>query len=77
MNISFVGGGVMAEALMSGILDANISTPGNIKVGEPDSNRRNYLKEKYSINVSPENIDAIQNADIIICLLYTSDAADE
>ena len=56
----------MAEALMSVILDANISTPGNIKVGEPDSNRRNYLKEKYSVNVSPENIDAIQNADIII-----------
>lgn len=66
MNISFVGGGVMAEALMSGILDADISTPGNIKVGEPNSTRRNYLTEKYSVNVYPENIDAIQNTDIII-----------
>jgi pyrroline-5-carboxylate reductase len=34
MRISFVGGGVMAEAIIGGILDAGIATAQEVRVGE-------------------------------------------
>ena len=49
MKISFIGGGVMAEALIKGILEAGIAAPSAIKVGEPDKDRRNHLAEELSL----------------------------
>ena len=39
MRISFVGGGVMGEAIVRGILDAKLAAPGDIMVGEPLAER--------------------------------------
>ena len=49
MKISFIGGGVMAEALIKGILEAGIAAPSAIKVGEPDKDRRNHLADNFLI----------------------------
>ena len=41
MPISFIGGGVMAEALIKGIVNSGVSKPQDIIVSEP-------LKERSS-----------------------------
>ena len=66
MKISFIGGGVMAEALIAGILEARLCTPNQIRVGEPLKSRRTYLENKYAITVCQSNLSAIDDTNIII-----------
>ena len=66
VNISFVGGGVMAEALIGGILDAHLSAPKDIKVGEPVESRRAFLEQRYGLKVHRRNLDAVDGADIVV-----------
>ena len=39
MKIGFIGGGVMAEAIMKGILDVSLVKPENLFVSDLDSER--------------------------------------
>ena len=66
MRISFVGGGVMAEALVGGILDARLATAQEINVGEPVEARRAQLEEKYGLKAHAVNSDAIDGADMAV-----------
>ena len=42
MNVSFIGGGVMAEAIISGVKEAGLGV--DITVSEPIPERASYLK---------------------------------
>lgn len=66
MNISFIGGGVMAEAIIGGILDSKLATPQQIHVSEPIAARRSQLKERHQVNVTPTNIDFINECDLVV-----------
>ena len=66
MNISFVGGGVMCEALVAGILDSALAKPEDVVVSEPVENRRSYLESKYSINTVTSNRDILDREGTIV-----------
>ena len=66
MKISFIGGGLMAEALISGILEARLSKPDEIRVGEPLDNRRAYLQKTFQVDVHGTNKEVLIGADIVI-----------
>ncbi len=66
MNISFIGGGVMAEAIIGGILDSKLATPQQIHVAEPIAARRSQLTERHQINVTPTNTDFINECDLVV-----------
>ncbi len=66
MRISFVGGGVMAEAMLGGILEARLATPGDVRVGEPVADRRAYLADKYGVGAHACNLDVLEGADLVI-----------
>ena len=55
MTISFVGGGVMAEAIIQGILNANIAGSEEIIVTEPVEARRSYLESKLGLRTYVDN----------------------
>ena len=57
MNIKFglIGGGVMAEALLSRLIAIGTYQPSEIIVSEPQGERRSYLEQKYGISVTTEN----------------------
>ena len=67
MTISFVGGGVMAEAIIQGILNANIAGSEEIIVTEPVEARRSYLESKLGLRTYVDN-EAILDSDGIIIL---------
>lgn len=50
-KIGFIGGGRMGEALIRGILQANLVNADQILVMEPESSRRSWLTEQYGIAV--------------------------
>ncbi|MBC8209199.1 MAG: pyrroline-5-carboxylate reductase [Desulfobulbaceae bacterium] len=47
-TIGFIGGGQMAEALIRGIIQAELYPPEQILITEPDASRREYMKATYN-----------------------------
>lgn len=66
MNISFIGGGIMAEAIIKGILNSDVIASSKISIGEISEERRKYLENTYKIKSYADNLKAIENAEIII-----------
>lgn len=64
MNISFIGGGVMAEAIISGIVNTGLAPASDITVGEPAQARRSHLSETYGVGVTPDNLEAMESATL-------------
>ncbi len=64
MRIGFIGGGVMAEAIITGILDSGLDA--QVSVGEPVAVRRESLAKLSGLNVTAENTEAIVGADIVV-----------
>lgn len=61
--IAFIGGGNMAEALIRGITLRGFK---DIIVSEPRKERRNYLKERFSLRTTHDNKEAVREADIVV-----------
>ncbi|MCF8010607.1 MAG: pyrroline-5-carboxylate reductase [Clostridiales bacterium] len=65
-KIGFLGGGAMAEALMSGIVNSNLILPETIYVSDLQDDRLVHLKEKLDINIIRDNTDLVHHVDIVI-----------
>ncbi len=63
-NISFIGGGNMAQALIGGLISRGLPAT-RITVSDPVEKVRALLAEK-EINVTGDNSAAIQDADIVV-----------
>ncbi len=66
MNISFIGGGVMAEAIIRGILGADIVSSRNIRISDPIQLRRQYLSETYGVSTCSSNVNVVNGSDLVI-----------
>ena len=66
MRISFVGGGVMAEAMLSAALAKEVVTPREVAVGEPVEERRRQLSQRYGVATSQSNIQACAGAELVV-----------
>ncbi len=76
MKISFVGGGVMAEAILRGIVDAEIAAPQDIRIGEPVESRREYLQEKYGVSCHDANREVLDGAEIVVLSVKPQNLSD-
>lgn len=68
MTIKFglIGGGVMGEALLSRLLATNIYDHNSVLVSEPQESRRNYLQEKYQVQVTSNNQELFIKSEVIL-----------
>jgi pyrroline-5-carboxylate reductase len=66
VEIAFVGGGVMAEAFVRGMLKREIAKPQEIIVSDPVAERRAHLSEKLGIRVCASNREAVTGAGVVI-----------
>ena len=66
MKIAFVGGGVMAEAIISGIVNAEVAAASDICIGEPSEMRRSLLQDNYSVRTTSDNLEAIEGAALTV-----------
>ena len=64
MKLGFIGGGVMAEAIIAGVRRANLDA--EITVGEPVEERRATLVSTYGVTGVAENKAAIDGTDLIV-----------
>lgn len=65
MKIGFIGCGVMANAMMGGIIKAGLYKPEEIIGADPFEVGRVKTKEQNGINVTDSNLEVVEKADIV------------
>jgi pyrroline-5-carboxylate reductase len=65
-TIATVGTGVMAESMVSGLLESGAITPERIVASHPRADRREQLTRTYAIRTTESNTEAVQAADIVV-----------
>ena len=65
-KIAFIGPGVMAEAMIAGLLHKQLADAKNIIASGPREERGKELAKKYGIKVSTDNASAIHEADVVV-----------
>lgn len=59
VQLAFIGCGVMAEAIIAGLLNNNLVKPDQIVGSHPRPERREELEQKYGIRMVENNTDAV------------------
>src|SRR5258706_15887995 len=65
-TIATVGSGVMAEAMIAGLLRSALVDPGQVVASHPRAERRDHLAREYGIRVVAGNVEAVDGADVIL-----------
>ena len=65
-KIAFIGPGVMAEAMIAGLLRQKLADPKNITASGPREERGVELNKKYGIKFTTNNADAAHHADVVV-----------
>jgi pyrroline-5-carboxylate reductase len=65
-TIATVGSGVMAEAMIAGLLKGGLVEPEQVVASHPRADRREYLVGEYGIRVTAANVDAVTGADVVL-----------
>lgn len=63
--ITFIGGGNMATALIGGLIASGVA-PQQIRVGEPDAERRTTLERGRGVQTGADNAEIISGADAVM-----------
>lgn len=64
-HITFIGGGNMAEALVSGLIKAGHNA-SNITMSDTDEAKLNTLASQYHVQTTSDNSAAVTSADVIV-----------
>lgn len=65
-KIAFVGSGVMAEAMIKGLLRQGLVIPSQIKASGPRPERGQELFDRYAVHTTTKNVEAVTGAEIVI-----------
>lgn len=65
-TIAFIGAGVMAEAMIKGLLKQGLVTAEQIVAADPHQPRGKELVERYGLRFTTENSEAGESADILV-----------
>jgi pyrroline-5-carboxylate reductase len=66
LRIGFVGSGVMAEVMISGLLTRGVTPPGHIWASGPRPERAEELRARYGIQAGTDNLEAVSNVEIVV-----------
>jgi pyrroline-5-carboxylate reductase len=65
-TIATVGSGVMAEAMVAGLLRSALVEPSQLVASHPRAERRDHLAREYGIRVVAGNVEAVEGADVVL-----------
>jgi pyrroline-5-carboxylate reductase len=72
-SISFIGGGVMGEAIVQGLLAKKLLRNESITVAEPRQERRRELGQRHRVNVIADNIRAAGACKVLVLSVKPQD----
>ena len=65
-RLAFIGGGVMAEAMMRGVFEKHLVPPSHVLVTGPRRERRAQLTKQFGVKALASNVEAVRNAHVIV-----------
>lgn len=75
MRVVFIGGGTMAQSIISGVIGHNLLTPSDLLVSEPIEDRRAQLSQRHGVAVISDNRQAVSNGDFVVLAVKPQDLA--
>tara|TARA_B100000029_G_scaffold516565_1_gene631159 strand:- start:47570 stop:48370 length:801 start_codon:yes stop_codon:yes gene_type:complete len=73
MRIGFIGGGVMAEAIISGIIKSEVLPSADIMVSDISEGRLEQLQKSYDVNVVADNKSVVEFGSVIFVAVKPQD----
>ena len=68
-KVAFIGCGAMGEAILKGLLAANMTQKEEISVSLPTAVRRDYLAKEYGVKTFSKNLYAVSPINLSECAL--------
>lgn len=65
-KIGFIGSGIMAEAIVSGVIKKGLVKPEAICCSDPYAARCEELEERYGVRTTASNKEAIKGSDLVV-----------
>lgn len=65
-NVAFIGGGIMGEAMIRGLIAREIVSPEQIYAADPLPARLEELRQRYDIHVTLNNAEAAEAGQVIV-----------
>jgi hypothetical protein len=65
-DLAFVGSGVMAEAMIRGILKQELLSPERIIASGPRAERGRELQKRYGVRWTTQNTEAVEHAEVVV-----------
>jgi pyrroline-5-carboxylate reductase len=66
LRLGIIGGGTMATAMVHALIRAQQASPERIIVSDPHQVQRDALRERFGVQVTSSNLEAVRGADIVI-----------
>lgn len=65
-RLAFIGGGVMAEAMMRGVFEKHLVPPSHVLVTGPRRERRADLAKRFGVKTLSSNVEAARGAHVVV-----------
>ncbi len=65
-TIAFVGSGIMAEAMIKGLLRQGLVLPGQVVASGPRRERAQELFDRYQVRTTTDNVEAVRDAALVV-----------
>jgi len=72
-RLALIGGGNMGEAILKGLMAAELVLPQQVTVTDVIEARLTYLRETYAVQALTDNAKAVRQADLIIVAVKPQD----
>jgi len=63
-KLAFIGSGVMAEAMIRGLLQEKLVNPAHVTCADPQAQRLEFLAQRYGVLTTQDNAQAVRHADV-------------
>lgn len=65
-RVGFVGSGNMGEALIRGLVQADLVRPTSIVAYDPRGDRLSELEQQYRIRLAADNLSVVRDTDVVV-----------
>ena len=65
-TIGFIGSGNMAEAIIKGIIGAELFGASEVTVSDINAERLSYMESEYGVTIAEDNCKLVESSDIVV-----------
>lgn len=68
LALGVIGGGVMAEAIVSCLIGQKVYAANSILISEPQAQRRDFWQQEYGVEITADNLAVMQAETVILAI---------